>query len=113
VRVFKRIGPSVAAADGVVDCTPDGRRQRDQDHFGAFAAGSQDAVAVFLAEVGDVGAGGFEDPQAEQAEHCDEGEVACVRRFAAGGEHCFELQVCESERGRFWRHCWPPDMLGG
>jgi hypothetical protein len=35
----------------------------------------QDAVAVFLAEVGDVGAGGFEDPQAEQPEHGDQGEV--------------------------------------
>jgi hypothetical protein len=32
-------------------------------------------VTVFLTEVGDVGAGGFEDPQAEQPEHGDEGEV--------------------------------------
>jgi hypothetical protein len=41
----------------------------------AFAAGSQDAVAVLRAEVGDVGAGDFEDPQTEQAEPRDEREV--------------------------------------
>jgi hypothetical protein len=34
---------------------------------------------MFLAEVGDVDAGGFEDPQAEQAEEADEGEVVPVR----------------------------------
>ena len=43
----------------------DGGRQRDQDDLGAFAAYPQHAMAVFLAEVGDAGAGGFEDPQAE------------------------------------------------
>jgi hypothetical protein len=32
-------------------------------------------VAVFFAEVGDVAAGGFEDPQSEQAEYGDQGEV--------------------------------------
>jgi hypothetical protein len=50
--------------DGPADCG----RQRDQDDLGALAAHAQDPVAVFLAEVGDVRAGGFEDPQAEQAE---------------------------------------------
>jgi hypothetical protein len=34
------------------------------------------AVAVFFAEVGDVGASGLEDPEAEQLEHGDQGEVA-------------------------------------
>jgi hypothetical protein len=33
-------------------------------------------VAVLFAEVGDVRAGGFEDPQAQQAEHGDQREVA-------------------------------------
>ena len=42
-------------------------RQRDQDDLGALAAHAQDPVAVLLAEVGDVRAGGFEDPQAEQS----------------------------------------------
>jgi hypothetical protein len=36
------------------------------------------AVAMFLAEIGDVGAGGFEDPQAEESQHRDEGDVAGV-----------------------------------
>jgi hypothetical protein len=44
--------------------------------FGAFAAHAQDPVTVLLAEVSDVGAGGFEDPQAE---HRYEGEVGRVR----------------------------------
>ena len=38
----------------------------------------QDPVAVFLAQVGDVGAGGFEDPQAQQPEHGHQGEVVVV-----------------------------------
>jgi hypothetical protein len=36
-------------------------------------------VAVFVAEVGDVRGGGLEDPQAQQAEHGHQGEVARVR----------------------------------
>jgi hypothetical protein len=36
-------------------------------------------VAVLLAEVGDVRAGGLEDPQAEQAEHRHQREVGWVR----------------------------------
>jgi hypothetical protein len=35
-------------------------------------------VAVLLAQVGDVRAGGFEDPQAEQAEHRHQREVAWI-----------------------------------
>ena len=50
------------------------------DDLVALAAHAQDAVAVFLAEVGDVGAAGFEDPQAEQPEHGDQGEVVRVGR---------------------------------
>ena len=47
----------------------DGPRDRwwqwDQDDPGSLAADAQHPVAVFFAEVGDVSAGGFEDPQAE------------------------------------------------
>jgi hypothetical protein len=64
---------------------------------GALAAHAQDPVAVLLAEVGDVGAGGFEDPQTEQAEHGHQREVARVRRLAGGGEQRLELQVSESQ----------------
>ena len=62
-----------------VDGPADGWRQRDLDHFAAFAAHSQHPVAVFFAEVRDVGAGGFEDPQTQEAEHGHQGEVAGIR----------------------------------
>jgi hypothetical protein len=68
--------PAVPEADRPVDGPGDRWRQRDQDDLGALAAHAQDPVAVFLAEVGDAGAGGFEDPQAEQPEHGHQREVA-------------------------------------
>jgi hypothetical protein len=66
------------AADRAVDGPPDGWWQQDQDGLGTFAAHAQDPVAVLFAEAGDVGAGGFEDPQAEQPEHGHQREVARV-----------------------------------
>jgi hypothetical protein len=59
--------PSVPAAYCTVDGTADRWRQRDLDYLGALAAHAQHPVAVLLAEVGDVRAGGLEDPQAQQA----------------------------------------------
>jgi hypothetical protein len=82
-----------------VDGPADRGRQRDQDDLGALAAYAQDPVAVFLAEVGDVGAGGLENPQAEQAEHGHQREVVPVRRLPGGGEQSLELQVREPEGG--------------
>jgi hypothetical protein len=61
--------PALPGAGRPVDGPADRGRQRDQDHLGALAADPQHSVAVFLAEVGDVRTGGFEDSQAEQAEH--------------------------------------------
>jgi hypothetical protein len=55
--------------------------------------------AVFFAEVGDVGAGGFEDPQAEQPEHGYQGERAWVLGVAGRGKQGLELQVSESQGG--------------
>jgi hypothetical protein len=78
----------------------------------AFAVHFQDAVSVFLAEVDDVGAGGFEDPQAEQPEHGDQGEVVRVARLAGGCEHGLELQVGQPECGRLGWHVGSADMLG-
>jgi hypothetical protein len=66
-------------AYGLVDGPADGWWQRDEDDFGALAEYVQGPVAVFFAEVGDVSAGGFEDAQAEEPEHGDQGEVARVR----------------------------------
>ncbi len=42
--------------------------------------------------------GGFEDPQAQQAEHGHEGEIVPVGGLAGGGEQGLELQVREAER---------------
>jgi len=96
-RVFSRIGPAVrvATADGP------GHRwwQRHQHHLGALADDSQDAVAVFLAQVGDVRAGGFEDPQPEQAQHRHQREIVGVRRVPGGGQHRLELQVSQPQGG--------------
>src|SRR5208282_3871815 len=58
---------AAAVSDRLVDGPPDGWRQRDQDDLGALAAHAQYPVAVLFAQVGDVGAAGLEDPQAEQA----------------------------------------------
>ena len=60
-----------AAGDGSVDGTSDGGWERDVDDLVALAVDVQDAVAVDLGQVGDVGSGGLEDPQPEQAEHRD------------------------------------------
>lgn len=56
----------VAVGDGAVDGAPDCWRQRDQDNLAAVAADSQHPGAVFFAEVTDVSAGGFENPQASR-----------------------------------------------
>jgi hypothetical protein len=61
--------PGRPGLDGAVDRPADRRRKRHEHEFGALADDAGDAVAVFLAEVGDVGAGGLEDAQTEQAEH--------------------------------------------
>jgi hypothetical protein len=70
--------PVVPGPGSSVDGPADRWRQRDLDDLGAFTAHAQDPVAVFFAEVADVGAGGFEDAQAEQAEHGYQGEVGRV-----------------------------------
>lgn len=91
-RAEQRAG--VSSLDGAVHGPADGRRQGNEDDLViALAVDPQDPVAVDLAEVFDAGAGGFEDPQPEQPEQGDEGEVVGVGLVAAGGEHGFELQV--------------------
>jgi hypothetical protein len=54
---------------------------------------------VFLAEITDVAAAGFEDPQAEEAEHGDQDEVIPVGRLPCGGDQGFELEVAQAEGG--------------
>src|SRR5690349_357293 len=64
--VVQQDRPAVPEAYGLVDGPADRPWQRDQDDLGALAAHAQNPVAVLLAEVGDVGAGGFQDPQASR-----------------------------------------------
>ena len=52
--------PDRPAVDGEVDGPSDRRRERDEDDLGALADDAQDAVAVLLPEIGDVGSAGFE-----------------------------------------------------
>jgi hypothetical protein len=51
-----------AVADRLVKSSSDRGWQRDEDGLAAFAEDPDDAVAVLFSEVGDVQAGGFEDP---------------------------------------------------
>jgi hypothetical protein len=89
----------IAALSGVLDRTGHGRRRRrDQDGLAVLAADLQHAVAVFLAEIGDVRAAGPEDPQTEQAQHRDQREVVAVDRQPRRREQSLGLQVPESQR---------------
>jgi hypothetical protein len=87
--------PTGAGANRLIDRPPDGWRQGDQDDLGAFAAHAQHPVAMLFTQVGGVGAGCLEDPQAEQAEHGHKGKVAGMGGLAGGGEQRLELQVRE------------------
>ena len=91
--------PAIPWAGRPVDRPAYGRWQWDQDHLGAFTAHSQHPITVLLAYVGDVGSGGFEDPQAEQSEHGYQREVARVWGVAGGSEQGLGLQVSEPRVG--------------
>jgi hypothetical protein len=54
--------PVSAGVDGAVDRPGHRGWQRDEYDLAALAVDSQDTVAVFLAQVVDVGSAGFEDP---------------------------------------------------
>jgi hypothetical protein len=100
-----------SAVHRAVDGPSDGGRQRHEHDLGALAADAQYPVAMLLAQVADVGAGGLEDPQPKQAEHRHQREVVRVRRLAGGGQHGLELQVGEPECRGLRRHSRPADML--
>jgi len=68
---------------------------------------------VFLAEILDVGAAGFEDPQPKQAEQTDQREVVQVDRVPGRAQQRLQLQVGQPEGGRVVRHRRPAHMLGG
>ena len=49
-----------------------------QDDLVSLAVNAEDTVAVLLPEVGDVRAGSLKDPQPQQPEHREKGEVMLV-----------------------------------
>ena len=55
-------------------------------------------MALLLAEILDLGTGGFEDPQPQQSEHGHKSEIAVVAGLAGCGEQGLELQMRESGR---------------
>jgi hypothetical protein len=72
--------PVAAAVNGPVDRSGHRGWQWDEHDLAALAVDSQYPVAVFLAQVVDAGPAGFKDPQPEQAQQRDEGEVVRVGR---------------------------------
>lgn len=103
---------AVTACDGAVDGSADRGRQGHLNDLAAFAADPQDPVAVFVTEITDIRAGGFEDPKSQQTEHGDEREVVCISRVPRSSEQRLELQMRVPERGRLGGHCWAADILG-
>ena len=71
--------PRGSVADRGIQSSADGGWQGDEGGLVALAEHSQNAVAVFVAEVGDVQPGGFEDPETEEPEQADQREVGLVR----------------------------------
>lgn len=98
--------PACPFGHGAVDRSPDRWWQWDERQPPSLAEHPEDTVPVFLAHVGDVCAGGFEDPQSEQAKHGDQGEVVEVGGLPGGAQQCFELQVRQAQGGTFGRRTW-------
>src|SRR4051812_20132208 len=67
----RRMGPGGPFVDGPLDGAADGRGKRDQYDLVALAPNAPYTVAVLLAEVFDVAAGGLEGPQAQEPQHRD------------------------------------------
>jgi hypothetical protein len=68
-----------AAGGGAVDRAGDGRWHRDENNPVTLPDDADHAVAMFLAQVADVQAGRFKDPQPEGTEQADQRKVVAVR----------------------------------
>jgi hypothetical protein len=88
---------SVAVVDRPVDRPGHCRRERNEDDLASLASDPQNPVAVFLTEVANVRAAGFEDPQPEETEQRNQREVVRVVRQPRGGDQRFELQMAQPE----------------
>ena len=83
--------PGNPVSNGSVDGPADRWRQRDQDDLAALTAHAQNAVTVFLAEVGDGRSTGFKDPKTEETEHSHHGEVRRIGRGSSRSDDRLEL----------------------
>ena len=89
------MGAVLAVVEGAFDRALNSWGQRGQDDLAALAADLEHPVGVLLAQVLDHRPAGFEDPQTEQSEHGDEGEVVDV---AAGAPACNIASNCRCDR---------------
>jgi hypothetical protein len=104
--------PVGALADGQVDGPGGARRQRDRDDLAALAGDGQRPVPALQAQVLDVGAGRFGDPQAVQGQQGDE-RVFGRRAEPGGRQHRAELVAVQRDGMRLVVDPRPPDMGGG
>ena len=102
-----------AVVDKSLQCSLGSRRQWHEHDLAAFPADLQDTMTVLLTQVFHVGAAGVEDPQAQQPEQDDEGEVVDVGTGAGGVQHGLELQVGQTQGGGLRRHVRTAHVLGG
>jgi hypothetical protein len=86
--------------------------KRHQGDLVALAVHAQHPVAVLFAEVANVAAGGLEDPQPEQTQHRDQGEVEPIHGLSGRGQHGLELQMSQPEARGLGRHVRAAHVLG-
>jgi len=94
------------SCDGAVDGPADCRRQRDQDDLAALVAQAKDPVAVLLAQVADVSAGGFAEVREHNAAVDEPGRFMRRQRPPCGmsarrrtlNSRCWTLKSAERPR---------------
>lgn len=104
-------GSFMAVADGEVEGAGGAGDEWDDGGLVALAEDLQGAVAAFEAEVFDVGAAGFADPEAVESEEDGECCVGTVVPFG-GEEEDAELGAVHVSCGR-WVDLGSTDVLGG
>jgi hypothetical protein len=103
--------PACALGDGQVDRPGGPRRQRDGDDLAALAGDRQRPVPAFQAQVLDVGAGWFGDPQPVQREQGDE-RMLGGRAEPGGDQQGAELVAVQCDGVRLVVDSRPPDVRG-
>ena len=104
--------PAGPLADGQVDRPGRARRQRDGDHLAALTGDRQGPVPAFQAEVLDVGADGFGDPQPVQGEQGDQ-RVLGWRAEPGGDQQGAELVAVQAHGVGLVVHPGAADVRGG